>query len=178
MQCHVIAAVRKQEDLETALQSGVGIIFDLSPDILTLCDTVKAAHRAGKKLYIHLDLATGIGKDKSGVLYAAKAGVDGIISTRVNIIKMAREAGLFTVQRVFIVDSQSIDTTVESLKAAKPDMVEIMPGIIPKVIKRLVSKIDMPIIAGGLLESRTEIEEAAQSGATAVSTGAKALWSL
>jgi len=178
LQYHVIAAVRSQEDFKAALQSRVSIIFDLNPDILTLYDNVKSVHDAGKKLYIHLDLAMGIGKDKIGVLYAAKAGVDGIISTRVNIIKLAREVGLFTVQRVFAVDSQSISTTVESLKTSKPDMVEIMPGIIPKVIKRLVSEINMPIIAGGLLEDRTEIEEAAKSGATAVSTGAKALWNL
>jgi hypothetical protein len=40
-------------------------------------------------------------------------GVDGIISTRTNIIKFARQEGLTTVQRFFIVDSHSVDTTVE-----------------------------------------------------------------
>ncbi len=172
----IIAAVRNEQELEAAIASRVKMIFCLNPNILTLDDTVRAVHAAGKKIFLHIDLAEGVGKDKAGLLYVKNAGVDGVISTRVNIIKFAKEVGLFTVQRFFIVDSHSVDTTVESLKSSKADMIEIMPGIVTKVIADLKARLNIPIIAGGLIETRKEIEEAAHSGASAVSTSKQELW--
>ena len=166
----VIAAVRNGEEFENAVKSKSEIIFHLGPDISTVSYLAEMAHSNGKKLFIHIDLATGIGKDKSGIMYAKNAGVDGIISTRVNMIKTARECGLFTVQRFFIVDSHSVNTTVESVLASKADMIEIMPGIVSKVIKRLRKELDMPIVAGGLIETAEEMNEAISCGAAAVST--------
>lgn len=172
----IIAAVRNERELEAARNSRIKMIFYLSPNILTLEENVKAVHAAGKKIFLHMDLAEGIGKDKPGLVYVKQLGVDGIISTRVNIIKAAREAGLFTVQRFFIVDSQSVATSLESIKASKPDMIEVMPGIVTKVIADLKADLNIPIIAGGLIETRREIEEAIHSGASAVSTGKQELW--
>ena len=172
----VIAAVRTKEELLKAFSSEAEVIFYLTADIMTLASEVKAAHDAGKKLFVHIDLAEGIGKDKCGLLYAKSLGIDGVISTRVNIIKMARELGLVTVQRFFIVDSRSVDTTVEAIKASKPDMVEVMPGVITKIISRLCTEVDMPVIAGGLIEEKSEIISALRHGAAAVSVGKCKLW--
>lgn len=172
----IIAAVRNEQELEAAIAARVKMIFCLNPNILTLEETVNAVHGAGKKIFLHMDLAEGVGKDKAGLIYVQKAGVDGIISTRVNIIKAAKEIGLFTVQRFFIVDSHSVDTTVESIRASKADMIEIMPGIVTKVIADLKARLNIPIIAGGLIETRKEIEEAVHSGASAVSTSKQELW--
>lgn len=175
-ECSIIAAVRNNEEFNMAIKSNVKIIFDLSPDLLTLSEKVELVHKNGKKLFIHIDLATGIGKDRSGILYSKNMGVDGIISTRVNIIKIARELGLFTVQRFFIVDSHSIDTTIEAIKSSKPDMIEIMPGVVIKNIKKLKEKLNIPIISGGLVEDAEEVKEALKNGAVLVSTGKKELW--
>lgn len=175
---NVIAAVRNDDEFQNALSSNTELIFDLAPNITALARKAEAAHAAHKKLYIHLDLAEGIGKDRYGIEYARSKGVDGIISTRVNIIRAAREAGLLTVQRFFIVDSHSLETTVDAIKSSKPDMIEVMPGIVPKVIKNLKNKLTMPIIAGGLIDDISEVELAVKSGAAAVSTGKTQLWNI
>lgn len=172
----IIAAVRSHEELLKAAQSDVKIVFDLAPDLLTVGERAEILHKAGKTFFIHIDLADGIGKDRSGIIYVKNAGVDGIISTRSSIIKTAREEGLFTVQRFFIVDSHSIETTVESLKSSKAQMIEIMPGIVAKVIQVLKKTIDVPIIAGGLIETEEEAAEVIKCGASAVSTGKENLW--
>lgn len=174
----VIAAVRNEDELKSAISSKAELIFDLSPNIISLKERAESVHESGKKLCIHLDLAEGIGKDRYGIEYARTKGIDGIISTRVNIIKAAREAGLFTVQRFFIVDSHSLVTTVDAIKSSKPDMIEIMPGIIPKVIKDLRQNLTMPIIAGGLIDDISEVELAVKCGAAAVSTGKQQLWNM
>lgn len=172
----VIAAVRDEKDFVTAVNSNVEIIFHLSPDVNTLFDTIKKAHAKNKKIFIHIDLTEGIGKDKSGIKLAKRLGVDGIISTRANLIKAAREENLFTVQRFFAVDSKSVLTTIETIKSSKPDMIEIMPGIATKVIERLNKLVSMPIIAGGLIDTMSEIEIAIKSGAHKVSTAKEEFW--
>jgi len=171
-----IAAVKSDEEFSDALCSECETLFDLAPNIHTMLGKIKNAHSEGKKFYIHIDLAEGIGKDRAGLLFLKKCGADGIISTRTNIIRMAKEVGLLTVQRFFIVDSHSVDTTVEAAKGSKADMIEVMPALVYKVIKMLKTKIDVPIIAGGLIESREEAENAIESGADAVSTSNRDLW--
>ena len=55
-------------------------------------------------------------------------------------------------------------------------MIEIMPGILPKVIKSIKTRLTMPIAAGGIIENEQEICEVVKSGAMAVSTGKVSLW--
>lgn len=176
MRNKIIAAVRNYDELISAADSDVKIVFDLNPNILTLEDTVNILHEAGKKCFIHLELAEGIGKDRSGIEYLKSKGIDGIISTRTGTIKIARDLGLFTVQRFFIVDSRSVNTTVESWKTSKAQMIEIMPGSVLKVIPKLKETVEVPIIAGGLIETEQEASEAVKWGASAVSTGQNKLW--
>lgn len=173
----IIAAVHTNEDFAAAILSGVDMIFDLSPSIMTIGERASAAHEKGKELFIHIDLAAGIGKDKAGMLFAKNLGADGIISTRTQMIKIAKETGLKTVQRFFAVDSQSVDT-IKAFGLANVDMIEIMPGIVGKVIKRLKEKVSMPIIAGGLIETEAELKKAYENGAVAISTGKRELWGL
>ena len=174
----IIAAARSDEELLSAIKSKADIIFMLAPNIADINRQASDVHKSGKKLFIHLDLAEGIGKDEAGIRFAKEQGVDGLISTRTNIIKLAKKEKLFTVQRFFAVDSQSVATVIESAKASKADMIEIMPGIVPKVIKHLKGELDMPIVAGGLIETAEEIKEALKCGATAISTGKQEFWGM
>lgn len=172
----VIAAVRNEQDFAAALDSEVSTVFQLVPNLMTIAAQTKAAHEKGKSIFVHIDLAEGITKDHHGIRFLRRAGVDGVISTRQNLIKLAREEGLMTVQRFFALDSRSVETIVESVKTAKADMIEVMPGVVPKVICRLCTLVDVPIIAGGLVESLDECKAILNNGGRAVSTGNKALW--
>ena len=172
----VIAATRSEEDFLVALESNAEIIFMLAPKISEIKKQADAVHKAGKKIFIHLDLAEGIGKDEHGIRFAKEQGIDGIISTRANIIKCAKKEDMFAVQRFFAVDSQSVFTIVETAKASKADMIEIMPGTVTKVIRKLKKELNMPIVAGGLIETAKEVEEAIKCGASAVSAGNRELW--
>lgn len=172
----IIAAVRSDEEFETAVKSDVSTIFLLRADIMSIKAKVDTAHEKSILLYVHVDLAEGIGKDKAGIKYLSNIGVDGIISTRSNLIKIARELDMYTVQRFFIVDSHSINTVIETVKSSMADMIEVMPGVVSKEISKLKKYIKIPIIAGGLLESDHEIETALENGAMAVSVGKPEFW--
>lgn len=176
MKNKVIAAVRTAAEWASAMSSAAATVFLLAPNIEALPRQAQEARKAGKKLFIHLDLAEGLGRDEYAIRYAKGLGVAGIISTRTGIIKAARKEGLSTVQRFFIVDSQSVQTTVDAARSSKADMIEIMPGTVPKVLARLKRELDQPIVVGGLIETAEEIAEALLCGAEAVSTGKKDFW--
>lgn len=172
----IIAAVKDEKFLQ-AVSSPVGVIFYLSADLLTVKECIDKAHKAGKLLLVHLDLADGIGKDESGLKYLKQCGVDGIISTRANLIRIAKELGFFTVQRFFALDSQGVQSIDGILENSKPDMLEIMPGVVHKVIERLYRK-GNSVIAGGLIETKTDVTDALKAGAFAISTGKPELWNI
>ena len=170
----VIAAITDNA-WANALAAPVEMLFYLHANINTLCDRIAEAHAAKKHLLVHLDLADGIAKDRAGLEFLAKAGVDGIISTRSQAVHLAKEAGLLTVQRCFALDSQGTESISEVLRTAAPDLLEIMPGVIGKLIDRF-SAGSIPVIAGGLIETKAEVTAALRSGAVAVSTGKQDLW--
>ena len=172
----IIAAVHGMEEFALALQSGVDVIFVLNTNIFSVAEYVERGHAAGKHIFFHADMTEGIAKDSCGVEFLAKSGADGIVSTRANMLRFAKEQGLRTVQRFFIIDAQSVKTTVDSAKSVSPDYIEIMPGLLPKVIKRLKGSLTTPIITGGLIETKAEVVEALSAGATAISTSNSTLW--
>ena len=53
-----------------------------------------------------------------------------------------------------------------------------MPGIVTKKIKEFAAMTDVPIIAGGIIETEQEVREALEAGADVVSTGETSLWNL
>lgn len=172
----VIAAVQNDK-WQDALNSPVQVLFYLSADLMSVEQRVKQAHEAGKFILIHIDLAEGIGKDRMGIRYLARCGVDGIISTRAQLIRAAKEQGLLTVQRFFALDSKGMDSINDMLRTTNPDMMEIMPGVIGKAIRRFSGE-QVPVIAGGLIQTQEEVKNALSDGAVAVSTGEQALWYL
>ena len=172
----IIAAVKNDADFAAALSSGVQAVFLLSSDILTLSDRIKAAHKAEKLLFAHMDFVSGLSNDTAGVKYISTKGIDGIISTRSNVICAASEHGIMSVQRFFMIDSRSVDTALDSLHSSKADMVELMPGIAYKAVERISQAIKLPVIAGGLIEHKDEIFKALSAGASMVSTGKRELW--
>lgn len=172
----IIAAIRNDR-WEEALASPAQVLFYLSADLLSVRQRITRAHEAGKIILIHIDLADGIGKDRSGLKYLAQCGVDGIISTRAPMIRAARELGLLTVQRFFLLDSKGMESIAETLAVSSPHLIELMPGVIGKAISRFAD-CGTPVIAGGLIETKPEVTDALGRGAAAVSTGIRELWYL
>ena len=172
----VIAAVKSKEDFYKALSSEVQTVFLLSSNIINIDEFVKAAHDKEKLIFVHMDFVDGLSKDAEGVKYLATKNIDGIISTRSNIISTAHDCGISSIQRFFMIDSRSVDTALETLKSSKADMIEVMPGVAYKAIKRIKDRSGIPIIAGGLIEHKEEVFSAINAGASVISTGSCELW--
>lgn len=113
---------------------------------------------------VHADLTEGIGKDNADILYLSECGVDGMISTRANIIRIAENNGLIAIQRVFVLDSKGVDSIEVMIGNSIPHLVDIMPDVVYKAISRFSSGV-VPIIAVGLVETKQEVITAFSCGA-------------
>lgn len=175
----VIAAVREIQHLPVAIDSPVQMIFLMSGDALTVCDAVHQTHRAGKQIVVHIDLMKGITPDKFGVQYLARtAGPDAIVSTKLHVLQAARKEGLDAILHLFVIDTQAYHTGLRHAQQFRPDAIELMPGLMPRVIGDLDRAIDAPVIAAGLIQTFAEVKQAIDSGAASTVVGARELWSL
>ncbi|MFA6940216.1 MAG: glycerol-3-phosphate responsive antiterminator [Clostridiaceae bacterium] len=175
----IIAAVRDEDDLENAVKSKAKIVFVLFGDIINIPDISKKLMDNSKKVFIHLDMIGGLKADQAGVKFIKKyVNPSGIITTKTANIKYGNQQGLITIQRMFIVDSLSFKTGIKSLKDVSPNAIEVMPGVSADIIKRIREKVNLPIIAGGLVSQKSDIYSALDAGAVAISTTCRKLWNM
>ena len=173
----IIAAVRDPVSNRLAIASPVAAISMISTSIFEVETMAAEAKAAGKTVFLHIDLAEGLGRDDAAVRWCVeRIGVDGLISTRPSLLKAASELGVLTIQRLFLVDSASFAHGKRLLKNTPPDLAEVLPAIAPKGIRQMCEALNKPVIAGGLVTEPREIALALQAGARAVSTGESRLW--
>jgi glycerol uptake operon antiterminator len=174
----IIAAFRDVRSLKVDELDRIGVLFILGGTIFDLPGIVEQADTSGKLVFVDIDLIKGVGKDAPGIQYLAKEiHVHGIITTRSNLIKSAQKEELISVQRIFVLDSESLIGGLNVIEKSTPDAVEILPGLIlPKIMDRIRARVSVPVIAGGLITKREEIQEILSSGAIGVSTTTSGLF--
>ena len=102
---------------------------------------------------------------------------DGIISTKPEMIRYAKELDLCTVFRIFAIDSKAI-AGLEHHGMEFADLIEVLPGIMPKIIKHIAGQAAVPVIAGGLISEKEDVMRALDAGAIAISTTNQAVWKM
>ena len=173
----VIAAVKDDNGLKRCFDSECQVVFILYGNICTIGGIVQEIKEHGQVAIVHADLTAGLSSREIAVDFIQQnTEADGIISTKPLLVKRAVELGLIGVQRTFIIDSMAMSTTKKQIDTFRPDLVEVMPGIMPRVLKEIRSYTDIPIIAGGLISDKKDIMAAFSAGADAISTTKEDLW--
>lgn len=88
----------------------------------------------------------------------------------------AKSRGIIAIQRVFLIDTIALEKSFSMIESAKPDYIELLPGIIPSMISEVHQRTKIPVITGGLVRTVESIEEALSAGAVAITTSNKDLW--
>jgi glycerol uptake operon antiterminator len=167
----VIPAIKSMEELNQVLSRREKLVFGLFGDILTVSDIVARLKNSGKIVMVHLDLIDGLNSREVSVDFLAKnTHADGILSTKANLVKYAKNRGLLAIQRFFVLDSIALRNIEKQFPLDYVDAIEILPGLMPKVIRRLAGLTEKPIIAGGLISDQEDVRSALDAGAAAVST--------
>src|SRR6266516_5591317 len=161
----VAAAMKSDGDMQVALESDALLLFLLKGDAFQMAPFVIQAHQRGKGVVVHVDLVSGVGKDRAGIQYLGQMGVDAIITSRSQLVSAARAEGLTTIQRLLLLDDSALDTGVRTIARAAPDIVEILPGIIfPEIAQTLQRLLSGPFIAGGFIRTAADVERVQAAG--------------
>ncbi len=178
----IIAAVKDDEGLSRCLTSGIDIVFVLYGDICTIPDIINRIKETGRTALVHMDLISGLAPKDASLDYIRKfTRADGIITTKANLISHAKNLGFYTVLRYFVLDSMALESVEKGSRhgAVQPDVIEILPGILPAKMIREFNRISrVPIICGGLIRDKEDVMQALKGGAAAISTTNQDVWFL
>jgi len=173
----IIAAVTQLDYLDDAIQSNCENIFLLTGSIFNLKEIANRVQSKYKSIYICVDYIDGFSKDTWGLEYiVTKIRPDGIITSKENLIKLAKDLGSFTIYRQQVFDSSSLKAIIKTTKIIRPHVVEILPGIIPRIIKQVYEETKIPVLASGLIADKDDILKSIDSGAIGVVSSKKHLW--
>ncbi|MBQ3321270.1 MAG: glycerol-3-phosphate responsive antiterminator [Firmicutes bacterium] len=175
--CPVIPEVKNEEWLDAIKDSESKLVYILYGDVCNIADIVTRVHEMGKLAIVHIDLIEGLATKPICVEFIKKnVKADGIISTKPVMIQRARDIGLFSIQRFFMMDGITYSNISRYVKQSDPDVVELMPAGLVKVIPYLVEIISRPVVATGLIQDKGDIIGALNAGAVAVATTNRDLW--
>lgn len=175
----IVAAIHDQKDLETVKGSAVKAVFILNSDVIALKQMIDTLQAAQKHVYVHLDLIKGISSSKEGVKFLKEFyQPDGLITTHSSLVRYAKRLNFFVIQRLFILDSINLKSGIQSIRDNNPDAVEILPGIMDSITKKIAGSINPPLIVGGLISSKKDVIGALNSEAMGISTSKKEIWNM
>lgn len=175
----IIAAIKDDDGLRKCLDSDSRVIFILYGDILNIPDIVETVKASGKIAMVHLDLITGLSSKEIAVDFIKKyTKADGIITTKPTLIKRARELGLYTILRLFIIDSMAYENIDRQVKSARPDLIEVLPALMPKIVSKICGISPIPVIAGGLVSDKEDVMALLHAGVISISSTNEKIWFL
>lgn len=173
----LMPAIKQMKDFEKMLESPFEYAIMLEIHISQVRPAMQLAQRRGKKLILHADLIQGLKNDEYAAEYLCQEfRPAGLISTRGNVILKAKQKGVIAIQRFFLLDSNALEKNYALIEKTRPDYIEVLPGSIPRMITEVREKTGIPVLAGGLIRTIEDVEQALESGATAVTTSNKTLW--
>lgn len=176
-QDRLIASIKSPKHLEQFLETEIQAAFLLTGNISVIKRYVDLLKQHNRMIFLHIEKISGISYDREGLKFLAKfVKPTGIVTTKSSLINYAKQEGLVAIQRLFLVDTDAVAQGLKTVQDIKPDALELMPGLIPEMIEKVVKKTSIPIITGGLIQNESHIQAALKAGATAVSTGKSWLW--
>lgn len=175
----VIPAIKDNETFNAALNSNNEIVFVIMSNIIDLKNICVKLKEKNKIVFVHIDMIDGLNSTNYGVDYIISTiKPDGILTTKSNVVAHAYKNNIKVIQRFFILDTLSYEKALQNIKENKILAVELMPGLMPKIIKKISSQIYQPVITGGLISEKDDIINALNAGALSVSTTNIKLWDI
>ncbi len=173
----ILPAARHMKDFEKILESPYEFGVFLDTHIGQLRSIFDLARRHGKKMLLHADLVQGLKNDEYATEYLCQEIKPfGLISTRSNVILRAKQKGVLAIQRIFLLDTNALEKSYALLAKTQPDFIEVLPGAMPKIISEVFEQTNIPILAGGLIRTVDDVNQALRAGATAITTSNRELW--
>ncbi|CAM3368052.1 MULTISPECIES: glycerol-3-phosphate responsive antiterminator [Brevibacillus] len=172
-----IIAATELDRLGEAIESPACAILLMYSKLTRLMEEEQRIRDSSKPIFLHTDLMNGLSNDKEAFRFLSTyIKPTGIVTTKGPMIRAAKKEGMLTIQRVFLIDTTSLTSTIKNVLENQPDAIEIMPGIAPSIVPVFKEQLKQPIILGGLIWNQEQVLQALEYGADAVSLSRPELW--
>ena len=84
---------------------------------------------------------------------------------------------MIAILRVFLIDSMAFDAALGA-QNLKPDAIDILPGLMPSMIRKVRQMTGIPVLTGRLITETREVMQALEAGALAISSTAPDVWQM
>ncbi|HHR3473934.1 TPA: glycerol-3-phosphate responsive antiterminator [Staphylococcus aureus] len=174
---NILPAIRNIKDLEKLIKTDYKMCVLLDMHIGHIKSIMELLKQNHIECFIHIDLIQGLSHDEfASEFIIQQYKPKGIVSTKSKVIKKAKSLNTLTIFRVFIIDSQALKRSIDLIKKVEPDFVEVLPGVASKAIHHIQKETNTQVIAGGLINTIDEVNEAVKNGAKYVTTSYDKLW--
>ena len=173
----ILPASTTMKEFESFLKSKYEIGIFTEIHIAQLKNINRMARKHGKKMIYHVDMVQGIKSDEYATEFICQEFRPyGLISTKSSVILKAKQKGVFAIQRMFLIDTHALEKSYKLIGKNKPDYIEVLPGAMPWMIKEVKETLNIPVLAGGLIRTKDDVQRALKAGATAITTSKRELW--
>lgn len=173
----IIPAARSMKDFEFLMRTSFEYVIYLDVHVAQLIYLRRLARDYGKKLLLHADMIQGLRHDDAAAQFLCQVIKPvGVISTHSNVISTVKKHGLISIQRIFLLDSHSLETSFRVMESSHPDYIEVLPGMMPQVLAEVNNKARCPILAGGFIRTMADVHMVLAYGVAAVTTSSREIW--
>lgn len=175
----ILPAISNYKDLNKFIGSTNLFCILMDFQLAELASVIHELKQHRKKVLIHIDLIKGLTPNEFGAIYLIQnLKVDGIISTKPQVLLTAKKRNVIAIQRIFLKDSLSLEKSLLVVEKLQPDYLEILPALSTSVLTRIISKSKQKVLCGGLIQSYDEIISCLDNGAIGVTTSNNEFWNL
>ena len=127
---------------------------------------------------VHIDLIAGLSSKRDLVDFIKNIPKQMALSPpNFALIKRAR-LGLYTILRLFVIDSIAYSNIEHQLRTAKPDLIRSASSSHAKVLAKVCKLSTVPVIAGGLVSDKEDVMALLQAGVVSISSTNEKIWFL
>lgn len=176
----VIPCTNNFDDILDSNYNNIKVVLLYDLNIFDLISIAKKNLTAKKIIILNIDTVKGLLADEYGIRFLKEyIKIDMITSASPKSINCLKKLNFPVMQSMFILDTKSLKKGIELIKAGKPDLIDIRPGILyPKAAELLKKSFDIPVICSGFINNREELKKILNSGAIGITTSSHELWTL
>jgi len=175
----IIPSVRHIRWFDKAIKLDTPYILLSYAHIGNLKELVRIAKKAGKKVIVNAELVGGLNTDSQGIRFLKQIyGVDIVIVPNALRVNQMKNAGLCTMLRLNLIDSLSLETSLNLYETTGCDAVELRPAYygIKYVNKFREVRDNIPLYLAGFIEEKEMVNRAKKLGFFGATTSAVDLW--
>lgn len=130
----------------------------------------------GKTLWVHPDMIAGLAKDREGLSWVKdRLRPHAIVTSNLVMAQLARQLGVRVVLRIFVHDTQSLESGLAAIDRLQPDVICCLPAVVYPVIKAELDRKKIPVVAAGLIRTPEQRDQLLSLGVS-VEIGKSSLW--